>query len=346
MVDSRPSDAFDTFSVPDKGGAKPKPVVALLCGGNSSEREVSLASAANVEQVLGRAGYQVIKIDTATPRLFKQISHAHADVAFIALHGEGGEDGCIQGALELMGLPYTGSGVLASALAMDKYRAKIIYTSAGLNTPQSVYISAAGKDVPNRAGTDPEQIISKIGLPCVVKPTAAGSSVGITIVRDPERLPQALDDAFLQGSDVLIESYIAGTEITVPVLGGKNPKVLPTIEIIPKNEFYDYASKYDEGGSRHIVPARISRDAVAAASSAALLAHEALGCWGVSRTDMIVDADDCVWVIETNTIPGMTATSLLPDAAGFIGIDNQQLYELFIQWAFEAAEKRTATEGA
>jgi D-alanine-D-alanine ligase len=312
--------------------ASQKPTVALLCGGNSSEREVSLASAANVEQVLTEGGYKVIRVDSGQPHFFKAIAHAQADVAFIALHGKGGEDGCIQGALELMGIPYTGSGVLASALAMDKIRSKAIYVTAGLDTPRFIRLNRLQGDGKNAS---PAQIVADVGLPCVVKPAADGSSVGISIVREQQQLDQALDAAFAQGADVLVESYIAGTEITVPVLGGFRPKVLPAIEIIPKNEFYDYASKYDEGGSRHIVPARISNDAEAAASSAAMLAHDALGCYGVSRTDMIIDASDRVWVIETNTIPGMTATSLLPDAAAHIGISNLELYELFIQYALE-----------
>jgi D-alanine-D-alanine ligase len=313
-----------------------KYTVALLCGGNSSEREVSLSSAANVEKVLGEAGHKVVRIDTGEPRVFKNISHAHADVAFVALHGKGGEDGCIQGALELMELPYTGSGVLASALAMDKFRSKIIYEAAGLKTPRSVVINAAEKDSEDAS---PANIVAELGLPCVVKPAADGSSVGISIVKTEAELPAAIDKALEVGETVLLETYIAGTEITMPVLGGANPKVLPPIEIIPAGEFYDYESKYAEGGSRHIVPARITKDALAEASSAAMLAHEALGCWGVSRTDMIVDENNVPWVIETNTIPGMTATSLLPDAANYIGIDNLALYELFIKYAFERAEK-------
>jgi D-alanine-D-alanine ligase len=313
-----------------------KYTVALLCGGTSSEREVSLASAANVEKVLSEAGHKVVKIDTGEPRLFKTISHSGADVAFIALHGKGGEDGCIQGALELLGLPYTGSGVLASALAMDKFRSKIIYEAAGIKTPPSVVINLDEKDSED---AQPANIVAEVGLPCVVKPSADGSSVGISIVREQSELPAALDKTFAVGDTALVEAFIEGIEITMPVLGASNPKVLPPIEIIPVGEFYDYESKYAEGGSKHIVPARITADALAAASSSAMLAHQALGCWGVSRTDMIVDADNVPWVIETNTIPGMTATSLLPDSAGYIGIDNQALYELFLQWAFERAEQ-------
>ena len=314
-------------------GEAQKPTIALLCGGTSSEREISLASAANVEKVLGQASYKIIRIDTGEPGFLQALVRAQADVAFIALHGKGGEDGCIQGVLELMGLPYTGSGVLASALAMDKYRSKIIYAAAGLDTPPSLYIQAAEKD---SVKASPERITAEIGLPCVVKPAADGSSMGISIVREPQQLPQALATAFALGANVLIERYVAGTEITVPVLGLSDPHALPTIEIVPKSEFYDYASKYDEGGSRHIVPARISPGATIAANNAALLAHAALGCSGISRTDMIVSGDDRVWVIETNTIPGMTATSLIPDSAAHICIGNLELYEMLIQWALEA----------
>ncbi|MDR3136454.1 MAG: D-alanine--D-alanine ligase [Coriobacteriales bacterium] len=359
----------DTNPLPNTDTApKIRPSVALLYGGTSSEREVSLASAAAVETVLEDAGYRLYKIDTGDPRFLSKLTQAQADaqaqaqptshhqadakpvtphppplVAFIALHGQGGEDGCMQGVLELMDIPYTGSGVLASALAMDKYRSKLLYAAAGLNTPRFVYLSA-GQDAHHT--TDPAEISAQLGLPCVIKPAAGGSSVGITIVRREQDIPQALSAAFALGTNALIESYVSGTEITVPVLGSSKPRVLPAIEIIPKNEFYDYASKYDEGGSRHIVPARISQDATAVASRAALLAHQILGCCGVSRTDMIIDADDRAWVIETNTIPGMTATSLLPDAASYVGISNANLYELFIQWAIDAwQETRLRSQG-
>ncbi|MDR1088414.1 MAG: D-alanine--D-alanine ligase [Coriobacteriales bacterium] len=307
--------------------------VALLCGGTSSEREVSLASAANVESVLASAGHTIIRIDTAEPDFIPTLQDERPDLAFIALHGKGGEDGALQGLLELLGIPYTGSGVLGSALAMDKHRAKLVYQAVGARTAPWLYL----RPQEDPSATSPERIIDELGLPVVVKPIDAGSSVGIAIVRDKDVLPEALEAAFATGSDVLVEQYLSGVEITVPVLGSTQTRALPAIEIVPKNEFYDYESKYADQGSVHIIPARISTEALAEASRVALLVHEALGCYGVSRTDMMIGDGGEVWVIETNTIPGMTGTSLLPDAAKHIGISNETLYNLFIGWALERA---------
>lgn len=306
--------------------------VALLCGGTSNEREVSFASAQNVEKTLAAAGHRVVKIDTANKGFHNELEQLRPDVAFIALHGKGGEDGTIQAVLELLDIPYTGSGVLGSALAMDKHRSKIIYESLGLNTPAGLLLKKSAFD---EAATGSDYILKRQGLPVVVKPCDSGSSFGVTIVRDEGQLEKAVAEAFATSWEVLIEQYISGTEITVAVIGGAETMALTAIEIIPKNEFYDYESKYAEGGSDHIIPARLSQAALAEAYRAALLAHEGLNCYGVSRTDMIVDAEDKVWVFETNTIPGMTGTSLLPDAALHKGISNLELYESFIKWALE-----------
>ena len=311
--------------------------IALLCGGSSSEREVSLSSAVNVEKALASAGHDVTKVDTAAPDFFVTMQRIQPDVAFIALHGKGGEDGEIQAVLEFMGIPYTGSGVLGSALCLDKHRTKIIYEAIGVKTAPWLCLKAKEKD---SIATSSEYILSKMNLPLVVKPSDDGSSVGITIVSASDELPDALANAFASGSDVLVEKYIFGTEVTVSVIGSDELLALPAIEIVPKNEFYDYESKYTDQGSKHIIPARLNEEVLARLDQAALLSHEALGCFGVSRTDMIVDSEDEVWAIETNTIPGMTSTSLLPDAARHKGISCQRLYELLIVWALErAAEK-------
>jgi len=306
--------------------------IALMCGGNSNEREVSLSSAANVERALLSAGHKVIRIDTANKSFLQELQTLKPDVAFIALHGKGGEDGSLQAVLEHVGIPYTGSGVLGSALAMDKHRSKIIYEAYGVKTPFAMHLK---KDERNCPMASTEHILSHIDLPVVVKPCYDGSSIGVTIVNDKETLHQAVEDAFDSGSSVLVEQYVSGVEITISVIGSTEPQVLAAIEIIPKNEFYDYESKYAEGGSEHLIPARISEEALAKANSAALRAHEGLNCYGVSRTDMIVDKEDEVWVIETNTIPGMTGTSLLPHAAEYNGISNEELYEKLIIWALE-----------
>lgn len=311
--------------------------IALLCGGTSSEREVSFASAANVEEALKRAGHTVFTFDTANPHCLKMLEDEQPDVAFIALHGRGGEDGSLQGALEIMGIPYTGSGVLGSALALDKHRSKIIYKSLGFKTAPWVCLSAHKKD---EIIANPRSVLDSIELPLVVKPIDDGSSVGIAIVKTQDDLTEALTNAFALGADVLVEKFIKGTEITVSVLGLNELRALPAIEIVPINEFYDYESKYAQGGSSHIIPARLTDTVLDEASRTAIEAHRGLDCAGMSRTDMIVDANNDLWVIETNTIPGMTSTSLLPDAAASIGMSNQELYESLLMWALERAGKR------
>lgn len=309
--------------------------VALLCGGISSEREISLASANNVEKALTEAGHEVFKLDTADTSFLGELNKIKPDVAFIALHGKGGEDGSLQGALEILGIPYTGSGVLGSALAMDKHCAKILYQSVGLLTAPWLFFGANEKNNPK---ANPQAIIEEIGLPLVVKPVESGSSVGVSIVQNEEDLPEALAKAFSEDCGVLIEKYIEGIEVTVSVIGAEEPSALPSIEIIPSNEFYNYESKYSVGGSQHIIPARFEEETLKTIGEVAVKAHVTLNCFGVSRSDMIVDASKQIWMIETNTIPGMTGTSLLPDAAKHAGIDAKELYEMLIIWALERAE--------
>jgi D-alanine-D-alanine ligase len=310
----------------------PSPLkVALLCGGTSNERAISLVSAQGVCAVLEASGHEVTVIDTGGPGFIRNIALSGADVAFIALHGTGGEDGCIQGLLELLGLPYTGSGVLASALAMDKQRSKILYRFAGLSTPESVVLE--GQD---GAEQNEKKALAAIGIPCVIKPVCEGSSLGISIVREAAQLAGALASCFGVCDTALAEAFVAGTEITVSVIGASPDALLalPIIEIVANvGEFYDYESKYLQGGSTHIIPARISATAATAAREAALCAHRLLGCSGVSRSDLFVDKDDRVWLIETNTIPGMTPTSLLPEAARAAGIELADLYDRLLFWA-------------
>jgi D-alanine-D-alanine ligase len=305
--------------------------VALLCGGTSNEREVSLVSAQGVQAVLQESGHRVVVIDTGKPGFINEITQSQPDVAFIALHGTGGEDGTIQGVLEQLRLPYTGSGVLASALAMDKYRSKILYRAAGLQTPEAIILRSEQSVETNAA-----HVLANIGVPCVIKPVCEGSSVGISIVRERGDLATALENCFGVCRTALAETFVSGTEITVSVIGTSPAQVLPIIEIVVNvGEFYDFQAKYASGGSTHVIPARISKAASAAAAAAALRAHEILGCHAVSRTDMIVTAADEVWLIETNTIPGMTPTSLLPDSARAAGIGAAELYDKLMFWALE-----------
>ncbi|MDR0501340.1 MAG: D-alanine--D-alanine ligase [Coriobacteriales bacterium] len=339
--------------------------IVLLCGGTSNEREISLISAQGVQQVMQERGHDVVLVDTGERGFMHKIAHSGADVAFIALHGKGGEDGCIQGALELFGIPYTGSGVLASALAMDKARTKVMYESVGLSTAPGIVVSIVGNDslgnsahcstanCPDQKAAEDDvarsvqeahsRVVAEVGIPCVVKPVCDGSSVGVSVVHDDASLANALTSAFAVSGEVLVEKFIDGTEITVGVLGNSNAFALPIVEIVPRGGFYDFDSKYSAGGCEHIIPARISDKAALAASAAGLAAHKVLGCSGMSRTDMIVDANDKPWLIETNTIPGMTPVSLLPDAARAAGISAAELYESFIFWALEKAGRLSET---
>ena len=302
--------------------------VALLMGGSSSEREISLLSGAQVEAALRRLGHEVIVIDPAVGSV-AALAQSGPDAAFIALHGKYGEDGCIQGTLEMLGIPYTGSRVLASAVAMNKIVSKALFAAAGVPTPPCVTVHRS--DAPKVALARAQSL----GFPCVVKPSSQGSTVGITIVTESTALADALELAFGSDPDALIEKYVTGTEVTVGVLGTRAPRALPTLEIVPKNEFYDWDSKYTSGKSEHIVPARLPETVRAECERLAVEAHVALKCRGYSRVDMIVEPSGQVWVLEANTLPGLTQVSLLPDAARAEGISFDQLIQTILDSAFE-----------
>ena len=307
--------------------------VALLYGGTSGEREVSISSGTSVKEVLEQEGFMVFFIDTGKPGFIDELIAAKPQVAFIALHGKGGEDGCIQGFLETLGIPYTQSGVESSAVAMDKRLSKILYELRGLATAEFVELSR--ENHLEEAGLD--TLVELIGLPCVVKPTSDGSSLGVSIPKTREELALAIEAGFAIGDLLLVEKFIEGIEVTVPVLGNKAKELLPlsVVEIVSKNEFYDYESKYAEGGSAHIIPARLSAEQIALCQQAAVEAHVALGCAGLSRTDIIVSEDGVPWLIETNTVPGMTHTSLIPDSARHYGLTDGELYRLLLHYALE-----------
>jgi D-alanine-D-alanine ligase len=325
--------------------------VALLYGGTSGEREVSLASGSGVREVLEKEGFSVLSIDTGEAGFVDTLLAGRPDVAFVALHGKGGEDGCIQGLLETLGIPYTHSGVEASALAMDKRVSKLLYQAGGLLTAR--FAVASRDEFGDVADTDDgrafvmhgsdkvaagiDALVASIGLPCVVKPLSDGSSLGVSIPKTRDGFVQALDTGFRVGDTLLVEEFVAGIEVTVPVLGNGRHDLLalPVIEIVPKNEFYDYESKYAEGGSEHVIPARIDERETAACKQAAIEAHAALGCAGVSRTDMIVTKAGVPCLIETNTVPGMTRTSLIPEDAKKAGITPGELYRLLLHFALE-----------
>lgn len=301
--------------------------IALLMGGRSAEREVSLNTGAQVAAALEERGHRVERIDTGDPSFIDALRARPFDVVFICLHGRFGEDGTMQGLLEVLDLPYVGSGVLASALAMDKIASKHIFAAAGLKSPASIALVERPADL--------APITEALGPKVVVKPASEGSSVGMSIVHAPEELANAIDLAFRHDTQVLVEQFVSGAEVTVGVLGNEDLEALPTLEVVPEHEFYDYESKYIPGMSRHIIPARVSEEARSECQRLALEAHRALGCRGMSRSDTIVTAEGEVFLLELNTIPGMTSTSLLPDSARAAGMSFPELCERLVRLALQ-----------
>lgn len=309
---------------------KDKIRVALLAGGKSAEREVSLNGAVGVETALNREKYDIRRYDPATDLAKLAIDASELDVAFILLHGPLGEDGTMQGFLDLLELPYQGSGVLGSALAMNKNLAKILYRQAGLKVADWLMVSPGDENQ-----LDP--LLEKISLPLVIKPVHQGSSVGMSIARTSAELKTGLEKAFTYDREVMLEEYIQGREITGAVIGNDDLIPLPLVEIIPGSDhpFFDYEAKYTEGASREICPADLADDITTRARQYALKAHEVLQLRGYSRTDMIVSSKDEIFIIETNTIPGMTPTSLLPQAAQAHGLSFSELLDRLLSLALE-----------
>jgi D-alanine-D-alanine ligase len=354
--------------------------VGVLTGGASVERDISLAAGAQIRRSLPADRYEVVLLDplafmVGNPAITEQqraqgrallagggrLDPAHElpkgleseiesatralvpatratfdaaeplDVVFISLYGTWGEDGRIQGLLDTLGIPYTGSGVLASALAMDKVMAKTVLTAAGLDVPRGVVVGAPdGAELEHARG---------VGLPAFVKPVGGGSSVGASLVRRPEDLGPAIARALSVDDRALVEEYLVGRELTVAVIGTDDLVPLPVIEIVTKREFFDYRAKYDSGESEEIVPARIPDETARRAQDTAVRAHLALGCRGMSRTDFVW-SDDRLVALEVNTIPGMTANSLLPKAARAAGIEFGDLCARLVEWALEDARRR------
>jgi len=305
--------------------------VLVLMGGTSEEREVSLRSGKAVYEGLREAGYEVEALDF-TPETIHRIKEISPDVVFITLHGKNGEDGTVQGYLELLGIPYTGSGVLASAVCMNKVITKKLCSFEGLPTADFQVIKKRGF---NRDSFNSALLMEDFGLPLVVKPATQGSSVGTSIVRESKNIVPALELAFSLDEEILVEKFIAGTELTVTVLGKDSLKTLPVIEIVPKNEYYDYESKYMPGMSDHIIPARISEPEREKVEEISCKAYEAVGCRGYARIDLILDREGNPYILEINTLPGMTGTSLVPDAARAAGIKFPELLDFFVKMALE-----------
>jgi len=310
-----------------------RPKVGVLLGGRSAERAVSLNSGEAVYQALLSRGYEAVKIDPAEDAL-AGIAGSGIDVAFLALHGRWGEDGTIQGLLELLDIPYTGSGVLASALAMDKVATKKMLLYEDLPTPPFTVVDRRELDCEGAAAVQ-ERILGLLSLPLVVKPASEGSTIGISFVHREEQLGPALDLAFGCGPRVLAEKFIAGIEVTASILGNSEPVALPLIEIVSATGVYDYEAKYTAGLSRHIIPPRLPEDRQDTVKTLAVAAYRAVGCRGLARVDTIVGADGEVHLLEINTLPGMTATSLFPDAARAAGMEFPDLVERLVELALE-----------
>lgn len=302
--------------------------IAVLSGGRSAEREVSLRSGEQVAKALRGRGHDVTAVDL-DQGTWDVLRDGGFDCVFNALHGRLGEDGTVQGMLELLGLPYTGSGVLASALCMDKSRAGRVMSAIGLHVPEF-------EELEIKAGVAAdlvERVVAKFGLPLVIKPVREGSTIGLTIAKDADAVASGLVLAARYDRRVLVQRFATGTEITVGVLATPEVEVLPTLEIVSDNPVYDYDAKYTAGKSHHIIPARLPEAARLAAAQAAASAFTELGCSGMARVDMIVAADGTPWVLEVNTVPGLTELSLLPDAARAAGIQFDELCTRLIEHA-------------
>jgi D-alanine-D-alanine ligase len=311
--------------------------VAVLKGGNSLERKVSLRSGAQAQGALARRGHDVVAID-AGPQLVEQLREAKLDAAFIAMHGRDGEDGTVQGLLEAIGIPYTGSGPSACMRCTDKVLAKHLMREAGIPTPEFHFFRETSFKELGAAAALPD-VERDLGFPLVVKPASQGSALGVKFARSSNELPGAIVGALSYGDVVLIERYVKGRDLAVSVLDsevpGEEPVALPVVEAIPREEdFYNYESRYEIGMTTFVCPAELGNDTTLRAQELALATYRLLGCRGVARVDLMLDEDsDELLVLETNVVPGLTETSLLPLAADAAGIGFEELIERILQSA-------------
>jgi D-alanine-D-alanine ligase len=313
--------------------------VGVLMGGTSAEREISLRTGEGVAKALESRGHDVARIVMGGGDVPADVAlrKEAVDVAFIALHGRYGEDGCVQGMLEIMGIPYTGSSVLGSALAMDKLKAKEMFRLHNIPTPP--YYVATETDL-----LDLEDLHGSFGFPVIVKPRGEGSSVGLTLAQDMTELRIGLENALDHDRFALVERYVKATEVHVGILDGR---VLGAIEVVPKSGLYDYTAKYTAGETEYIMPPRIAATRVRGVMNLAERAARALGCTGACRVDLLVTEGENEYVLEVNTLPGMTPTSLLPKIADHAGIDYASLCEAILESAAlhaAPAPKRTAAD--
>ncbi len=316
-----------------------KEKIAVLMGGQSLEREVSLVSGKRVCDALEAEGYRVLALDV-TPDLVATLRSERPDAVYIALHGKYGEDGTVQELLEFLGIPYTGPGVVASALAWDKALSKRLFVADGIPTPAWVTFTAdAFKQM--GAATALDLVPAAVGgFPVAVKPSKQGSALGLTKVDDASGLAEALLGALAYGDAAIVEKWIDGRELAVSVINGRDgsPRVFPPVEMEPKSGLFDFTAMYTPGESDYYVPARLDEVTTAAVNDLAARVHTLLGCERVSRVDMVVAADGTPYVLEANTSPGMTETSLLPMAAAAEGIDFQELVGHLVRSVLEDAQ--------
>jgi len=313
----------------DRQALKTK-IIGVLMGGLSSEREVSLRSGRNCLSALLSLGYKAIPLDVGRD-VAKHLVEARVEIAFLALHGRYGEDGTIQGLLEIMGIPYTGSGVLASAVGMNKLAAKKVALGSGLPVP--AYCEIGAVEPPPIAA---KRVQAELGLPVMLKPVEEGSSLGVTKCNRLEELVSALHEGRARFGAMFAERFVAGREITVGVLErGGSAQALPILELVPQHEFYDYETKYTEGLTEFILPARLEPLVYTEAERVAERAFSAVGCRGYARVDMIVDHAGTPWFVEINTLPGMTDTSDLPAQARAAGISYEELVETILLTAVD-----------
>ncbi|MDI6800460.1 MAG: D-alanine--D-alanine ligase [Thermodesulfovibrionales bacterium] len=301
--------------------------IGVLAGGASAEREVSLKSGNTIYKALLSRGYNAVFID-ASDNLCDDLKREKIEIAFIALHGGYGENGAIQGLLEVMGIPYTGSGVLASALAMDKEASKKIFLYH--NIPVTPFVVIEKDNLKSQISNLKSQFV----MPWVVKPVSEGSSIGVNIAKSETELDSAIEDAFNYGKKIIIEKYIKGKEIQIGILG---QRALGGVEVRPTKEFYSYEAKYTQGLTEYILPPQVNDSEYEMLQSTALRAHNALGCSGATRVDLILDSFGKAYVLEVNTIPGMTETSLLPKIARLAGMGFPDLIEAILKLALKTA---------
>ena len=317
--------------------------VAVLKGGRSLERQVSLRSGARVEDALERLDHEVVPIDVG-PDLIERLQEASPEIAFVALHGKGGEDGTVQELLEVLGIPYTGSGVLACTRCMDKILAKHLFLESGIPTPEFFgFTETAFKELGARDALP--AISERLDFPVVVKPARQGSALGIKFAREAEHVPAAIVAAFSYDVKVLLERHVTGRDLAVSVVDGSaGPRALPVVEAIPRDEdFYDFEARYEIGRTTFVCPAEVPEPVTARAQALGLAAYRLLGCYGFARADlMLEEATGELYVLEVNAIPGLTETSLLPQAADAAGIDFDALVTRFLDLALERAAARSA----